>query len=80
MNATLDRIELILERATPPKPCETADLMVSKNAPPVSQQAWCPHYNEEWAAFFAAHDRKKSNPSDGVEPESLPRVWNTPHG
>ena len=80
MSALQDRIEVTLERADSPDITETGKPMVSKNDPPVVNQTWCGHYNEEWAAFLAANSRKKSNAATWLEPEILPRVWNTPHG
>jgi hypothetical protein len=53
---------------------------VSSVGPPASRKAWFNNYDEEWAAFLAKSALKKSHPGiNNEDPETLPRVWNSPH-
>lgn len=59
----------------------TKSSKASAIGPPARRKTWFNSYDEEWAAFLAESSIKKSRSglSSGV-PESLPRVWNMPHG
>ncbi len=48
--------------------------------PPATRKSWYSNYDEEWADFLARSTKNKKRPGiNNEEPESLPRVWNTPH-
>lgn len=49
--------------------------------PPARRQTWFNSYDEEWAAFLTESSIKKCRPGiNNEDPETLPRVWNIPHG
>ncbi|MES2440758.1 MAG: hypothetical protein V4584_16950 [Verrucomicrobiota bacterium] len=59
--------------AIPPK--------VSSVDPPARRKTWFNSYDEEWADFLARKSLTKSRPGiNSDDPETLPRVWNTPPG
>ncbi len=79
-------------KATPEQPTGTrlkADLpakayaklhKVASGGAPARRKTWFSSYDEEWAAFLAESAIKKSRPGiTSADPETLPRVWNSPH-
>ncbi len=49
--------------------------------PPERHLSWFSSYDEEWVALVKEHEIRRTHCAvHPGEPETLPRVWNCPHG
>ncbi|HEX7261175.1 MAG TPA: hypothetical protein VF258_05115 [Luteolibacter sp.] len=79
MNADPDQLASPRQKANPPGKPSSKPEKAAPAARPEPHKTWCQSYDEEWAAFFAESSLKKTRSGLGnSDPETLPRVWNSP--
>ena len=80
MKANPDQLAGTRLKADPPATPHSKFHKASSVAPAARCTTWFNSYDEEWAALLAESSLKKSHPGlKNNDPETLPRVWNSPY-